>query len=182
MTTNFAFGNDFFPISAKNSSNQEIAVNPSDTEITVLEWFNKGCPFVKKFYDSGFMQSLQEQYTKKNIKWYTINSTKDGHPDFIKEADRGKILKELGFKSTEVLFDEKGTVGKKFGAKTTPHVFIYKGKDLIYSGAVDESPDADSDPKLANNMIINTIEKLLKNEEVEVSKTRPYGCSIKYAE
>ena len=28
-------------------------------QIVVLEWFNKDCPFVHKFYDSKTMQSLQ---------------------------------------------------------------------------------------------------------------------------
>lgn len=70
--------------------------------------------------------------------------------------------------------------GKKFEAKTTPHVFIFKGKELIYSGAVDESPD--SDPKVANNKIIIILDQLLKGEKVEFSRTRPCGCSIKYFE
>lgn len=182
LCPSLCFASDIFPFSAKNSKGVEIQVAPKENNITVLEWFNKGCPFVKKFYNSGFMQNLQEQYTKKNVAWYSINSTKEEHSDFVATGEREKHQEQVGFKNTETLYDESGVVGKKFGAKTTPHVFIFKGEELIYSGAVDESPDADSDPKAAKNHVVEILDALLKGDTVEESKTRPYGCSIKYAD
>lgn len=172
----------FFPATLKNSENQDLIISPKEGEITVLEWFNKGCPFVQKFYSESFMQSLQEKYTTNNVKWYTINSTKSGHADFIQKEERIALRSEFKFKSTDVLYDEDGSFGKTIGAKTTPHIFIFKGHDLVFSGAVDDSPDSDSDPKAASNNIISSLDSLLKGELPTKTKTRPYGCSIKYAE
>ena len=41
----------------------------------VLEWTNNGCPYVQKHYNSGNMQSLQEQATKDGVAWLTIVSS-----------------------------------------------------------------------------------------------------------
>lgn len=179
-TTSLAFCEDAFPLLLKNSDGKEVSFTPKDEEITVLEWFNKGCPFIQKFYNSGFMQSLQEKYTAKGIKWFTINSTREDHDDFIKSEDRPALKSEFKFKSTDLVYDESGEYGKKVGAKTTPHVFIYKGKDLLYSGAVDDAPDSDTDPKMAHNNIEESLTAILKGEKPVVNKTRPYGCSVKY--
>ncbi len=177
-----ADSDDIFPINLKNTTGDQITIQPQEDEITVLEWFNKGCPFVKKFYKSGHMQFLQGKYKSENVKWYSINSTKAGHGDYIAEDQRVDLSEELKFQNTETLYDEDGKVGQRVGAKTTPHVFIFKGENLIYSGAVDDAPDSDSDPKDADNHIENVLTALAKGEDVSVKKTRPYGCSVKYAE
>ncbi|HEX4048347.1 MAG TPA: redoxin domain-containing protein, partial [Elusimicrobiota bacterium] len=39
----------------------------------VLEWYNKGCPFVRRQYDAKNMQGLQKKYTKEGVVWYTIS-------------------------------------------------------------------------------------------------------------
>ncbi len=182
LTCNDILAEEIFPSTLSNSKNSQITIDPKESEITVLEWFNKGCPFVKKFYSVGFMQELQEKYTKKGVSWYTINSTKEGHSDFIKVEERAALAEELKVKSTEMLYDEKGIFGKKVGAKTTPHVFIFKGKNLIYAGAVDDVIDTETDPKNAENYLVKNLDILLQGQTPEVTKGRPYGCSIKYAE
>ena len=181
-SSTFAFAENVFPFTLKNSDAKEITYSPKEDEVTVLEWFNKGCPFVKKFYGSQFMQSLQEKYTKDKVKWFTINSTKNDHSDYIPEIDRPELNSEMKFKNTDTLYDESGIFGKTVGAKTTPHIFIFKGQDLVFSGAVDDSPDSDTDPKASTNNIESVLNAILKGETSPISKTRPYGCSIKYAD
>src|SRR5215212_75516 len=44
----------------------------------VLEWFNPGCPFVQKHYKSDNMQTLQKEFTGKNVVWLTIDSSAPG--------------------------------------------------------------------------------------------------------
>ena len=180
--SNISLADEIFPSTLSNSKNSQITIDPKESELTVLEWFNKGCPFVKKFYSVGFMQELQEKYTKKGVSWYTINSTKEGNSDFIKVEERAALVEELKVKSTAMLYDEKGIFGKKVGAKTTPHVFIFKGKNLIYAGAVDDVIDTETDPKNAENYLVKNLDLLLQGQTPEVTKTRPYGCSIKYAD
>src|SRR5690606_21085115 len=52
-------------------------------EWLVLEWFNKDCPYVKKHYGSGNMQSLQATYTAKGVKWLTIISSAEGKQGYL---------------------------------------------------------------------------------------------------
>jgi peroxiredoxin len=150
--------------------------------IVVLEWTNHGCPFVKKHYGPGNMQALQEKYTGKDVVWLSICSSalgKQGH--FTAEAWAG-MAHELKEKASAILLDEDGAVGRLYGAKTTPHMFVIdKEGSLAYQGAIDD--DRSFDPKKvegAKNYVAAAIDALLKGEKVETAETAPYGCSVKY--
>ena len=60
----------------------------------VLEWTNADCPFVKKHYDSGNMQTLQKEYAKKGVVWLTICSSAQGNQGYYENADVQKLIKE----------------------------------------------------------------------------------------
>src|SRR5579864_5931349 len=47
-------------------------------KFVVLEWYNPRCPFIRKHYDSGNMQSLQERYVGKGVIWLAIDSSAPG--------------------------------------------------------------------------------------------------------
>jgi len=151
-----------------------------DSKITVLEWFNQGCPFVKKHYGEGFMQALQEEYRSKGIKWLVINSTNPEHQDFLKPKERNELQAKWNMNKEALFFDESGSLGLHFSAKTTPHIIILKGKEIMYSGAIDDAPDTDSDPTKAQNYARMALDELLSGGKVTKTRTRPYGCSIKY--
>lgn len=158
-----------------------VEVYPPSSGIVVYEWFNPECPFVKKVYGGGFMPSVQDEYVGKGVKWYVVNSTNKGHRDFVGVKNRKALKDKMSIKSATMLYDEEGTLGKVLGAKTTPNIFIFKDGELAYSGAVDDSPDTDSDPsKAENNYVKSALDALLSGREVEQKKTRPYGCSVKY--
>ncbi len=44
-------------------------------KFVVLEWTNPECPFVRKHYSSGNMQSLQKEWGGRDVVWLAINST-----------------------------------------------------------------------------------------------------------
>src|SRR5690606_34632677 len=107
----------------------------------VLEWFNKDCPYVKKHYGSGNMQSLQATYTAKGVKWLTIISSAEGKQGYLtpeqalKEAENHKLASSAPF-----LLDPSGTVGRAYDAKTTPHMFIINPEGVVvYAGAIDDN-------------------------------------------
>ena len=84
--------------------------------------------------------------------------------------------------STHNLLDHNGKVGQEYGAKTTPHIFVIDQKmQIAYQGAIDSilSADAEDIPK-AVNYLKDATNALLKNNEVKIKKTKPYGCSVKY--
>lgn len=148
----------------------------------VLEWFNNDCPYVKKHYDSKNMQNLQKAQTGKGVVWFSIISSKKGSEGNV-DAEGGKaVMQERGMASTALLLDETGSVGKLYGAKTTPHMFVVdKGGKVAYQGAIDDRPSAS--PKSldgAMNYVLTALTSLEKGEPVKTASTTPYGCSVKY--
>lgn len=104
----------------------------------VLEWINFGCPFVQKHYRSGNMQALQKKYAN-DVVWLAVNSTNKGSSDWTEPPKLTKELQDFGAAPAKYLVDEPGTVGRAYGAKTTPHMYIIDptGK-VVYNGAIDD--------------------------------------------
>jgi len=149
----------------------------------VLEWFNHGCPFVGKHYGSGKMQELQKKYGgEEEVVWIAINSTSDGHGDYRNAEQSKEDAAAKGTAAEYIVLDPEGEIGKMYGAKTTPHIFIIdpEGK-LIYMGAADsiKSTDEEDIPK-ATNYIDVSLTEAMAGEAVSEPETKPYGCSVKY--
>jgi len=148
----------------------------------VLEWHNPGCPFVKKFYTPGKMQELQEATVAGGGVWLTINSSADGKPGSHTSEEMAKILADQKFAGTEYLFDRDGLVGKTYGAKTTPHIYIIdKEGNVVYQGAIDSKKSTKSkDIAGATNYVETTLKALSEGKDITPSQTPAYGCGVKY--
>jgi peroxiredoxin len=148
----------------------------------VLEWNNPSCPFVQKHYSSGNMQALQKRFTGDGVVWLTINSTASAHSEYLKPDQQAAWLKQQGAAPTTALLDADGTVGRAYGAKTTPHMYIIDpGGKLQYAGAIDDKRSSNpADVTTANNYIVRAFDELRAGKAVSAAATSPYGCSIKY--
>ena len=147
----------------------------------VLEWHNFGCPFVQKHYRSGNMQALQKKYAG-DVVWLAVNSTSRDSSDWTEPAKLAAELKEFGAAPARYLVDEPGTVGRAYGAKTTPHMFVIDaaGK-VVYNGAIDDRRSTDpADVKGARNYVAAALDEIKAGKPVSVASTPPYGCSVKY--
>jgi peroxiredoxin len=144
-------------------------------KIVVLESFNLDCPYVANHYNTGAMQELQGNLTGKDVAWLTVNSSYDDAAKAKKEVADKKI------KST-VVYDPAGKIGKAYGFKTTPHMVVI-GKDgkVAYNGAIDDKAETEGDPRAAKNYVKDAVAKLQAGQPVAVTKTKPYGCGVKYA-
>jgi len=151
-------------------------------KVVVLEWFNHGCPFVRKHYDSNKMQGLQRKYTEQDVVWIAINSTGEGYQDYRNAADSVKDVDSNGTSATYVVLDPEGKIGTLYGAKTTPHIFIIDEEGtLVYQGGADNIKSTDvADIEKAENYIDITLTELLADKPVSNPETKPYGCSVKY--
>jgi hypothetical protein len=149
----------------------------------VLEWLNHGCPFVRKHYDSGNMQSLQKKYKGKGVVWFSVISSAPGKQGFSSPDQANADRQKNGAVPSAILLDGNGEVGKRFGAQTTPHFFIINPKgELAYSGAIDDKPSTDvGDVAGAKNFVAAALDSGLAAEPIQVSTTKAYGCSVKYA-
>jgi peroxiredoxin len=148
----------------------------------VLEWFNNECPFVRKHYGSGNMQRLQADATARGVAWLTIVSSASGKQGYLTPEQALAVLAERGSHQTALLLDPDGTVGRLYGAKTTPHCFIINPEGrVIYAGAIDDRPSTDpADIPGATNYVTQALEEALAGKPVSVPSTKSYGCSVKY--
>ena len=149
----------------------------------VLEWTNDGCPFVKKHYSGGNMQGLQKTLTGKGVVWLSIISSAPGKQGHVDAAGANALSQSRNAVPSQVLMDEKGSVGRLYDAKTTPHMYVVSpdGK-LAYAGGIDSLATSDAaDVAKATPYLKNAVEEVLAGKAVSTPVTKPYGCSIKYA-
>ncbi len=148
----------------------------------VLEWINFDCPFVKKFYSVGKMQEWQTMMAEQDVVWLTICSSAPGKQGHFTNFIIKEKMKELGAAPAGYLIDETGEVGQLYQAKTTPHMYVIDGEGVLrYAGAIDSKKSADpADIDGATNYVAAALTAIMAGEEVEVTQTAPYGCSVKY--
>lgn len=151
-------------------------------QYVILEWLNHGCPFIQKHYNGENMQALQKKYTDQDVVWLSIISSAPGTQGFMEAEEARQSIEDHGASPTAILLDPEGTVGKKYDARVTPHMFIIDPEGILrYNGAIDDKPSArPSSLEGAHNYIDAAMSSLKNGEEVEVKTNTPYGCSVKY--
>lgn len=151
-------------------------------KFVVLEWTNPGCPFVRKHYGSGNMPATQKAATAKGVVWLAINSTERAASDYLKPTALDAWMEDQSGAPTAVLMDEDGVIGRTYGARTTPHIFIVDPKGtLVYAGGIDSIPSSRPDDiKTATNYVNQALGEAYDGKAISAATTRPYGCSIKY--
>lgn len=139
----------------------------------VLEWTNQTCPFVQRHYKADTMIKLAA--ANQDVVWLAIDSS-----NFTTAASCAKWAKsqEIPY---PILVDASGDVGRLYHAKTTPHMFVIdtEGK-IAYNGAIDDDPRGDKDG--TTNFVAAALHDLKAGHAVENASTKPYGCSVKYAD
>ena len=161
----------------------EVSLDQFAGKTVVLEWTNDGCPFVKKHY-SGSMQRLQKRAAAEDVVWIQVISSAEGKQGYA-DAERAIALnKERGAQPMFTLLDADGSMGEAYAAKTTPHMFIIDGEGMLrYNGAIDTIPTANVDDlKNAENYVSAALSQLKGGGEVVTKVSKPYGCSVKYAD
>lgn len=147
-------------------------------KIVVLEWFNPDCPFVKKHHDK---MTTMADLAKANsdVVWLAINSGAAGKQGAgLERNTKAKTDWKMGY---PVLLDETGTVGRMYGARTTPHMYVInKDGILAYEGAIDDNNSVDTAGQ--TNYVAEAIKALKAGTPVATAETKPYGCSVKYGD
>ncbi len=153
-------------------------------KFVVLEWSNRDCPYTRKHYTSGNMQSLQKEWTAKGVIWLTVLSSAPGRQGYVTASEENAQLAKVRAAPTAAILDPTGKIGHEYEAKTTPNMFVIdpSGK-LIYAGAIDDHPTDDvEDIKTSKNYVSEALSQAMAGGAVTTSYTRPYGCSVKYGE
>ena len=163
-------------------SGKPVKLSDFKGKYVVLEWVNPECPYVQKHYNSGNLPALQKEYGEKNVTWLAINSSNPRAGDYKTPAQMQTWMKQKSGAPGATLMDESGKVGRAYGARTTPHMYIIDPKgQTIYAGAIDDRPTANpADVKSAKNFVRAAMGEALSGKPVSAASTTPYGCTVKY--
>ncbi len=170
--------------SVTDVSGKAVSLADFKGKTVVLEWVNPGCPYVRKHYDSANMQATQKGAVDKGVVWLAVNSTHSGAGDYKKPADMAAWMQQQKAAATHTLMDSDGKVGRAYGARTTPHMYVIDTKGtLAYAGGIDDKATANpADVKTAKNHVNAALGDVLAGKPVAQATTRPYGCSVKYSD
>jgi|DeeseametaMP2916_FD_contig_51_355277_length_869_multi_3_in_0_out_0_1 peroxiredoxin len=149
--------------------------------IVVLEWFNHTCPFVKKHYnhEQDTMNAMVKSWEGKPVVWLRVNSaaldTSVGNAENVAKAVEDWNI------TTPILVDGDGKVGKMYGAKRTPEMYVITADGVLaYHGAIDNDRTARGPGDV--NYVKQAVGEIMAGKPVSVPTTEAYGCSVKYAD
>jgi hypothetical protein len=167
---------------ATDTSGRTVSLADFKGKHVVLEWVNPGCPYVRKHYGAQNMQATQKSAVGQGAVWLTVNSTAADHGDYMSPAQLSGWMQQQGAAATATLMDEDGKVGRAYGARTTPHMYIVNPQGtLVYAGAIDSKPSANpADIASATNHVNVALAESIAGKPVSTPATRAYGCTIKY--
>jgi peroxiredoxin len=152
-------------------------------KIVVIESYNSDCPYDANHYKTGAMQETQKDLAAKGIVWLLVDSVNKKNFSYRTAEQARKEFADQKMTATAWIDDNAGTIGHLYGMENTPHMFVIAADGtLVYDGAIDNKPDPSHDPRTARNYVKEAVGDLLAGKPVEVSSTKPYGCSVKYAD
>lgn len=160
---------------AKTSEGKSVQLSAFDNQWVVLEWVNFDCPFVRRQYDSEKMQNLQKKWGDQGVVWLSVCSSAPGKQGYLNAQDMQQKLQAEKSNAKHMILDPEGKLGRLYGAKTTPHMFVVDPKgNVIYAGAIDDKRE------------VNYVEKALteakSGKKVSQPQTQAYGCGVKYSD
>ena len=141
----------------------------------VVIFTSNTCPSVIKWEDR---YTLAEELAKKNnLGLVYINSNYKKRKGDDSYENMQKHAKKYNYRFPYLL-DTESTLANSFGAKTTPHVFMFnKEFQLVYKGAIDDNYE--NIKKVKKFYLKDAMEQLANGKKIKVSETEPVGCSIK---
>jgi len=167
---------------ATDAAGKQVSLSQFAGKTVVLEWTNSGCPYVGKHYESGTMQSLQKKETADGVVWLTVSSSAPNTQGYFTGPTARAWAAKEHWGGTAILLDSAGKVGRQYGAKNTPHMFVIdKAGKVAYMGGIDDRPYSDPESlKGAKPYVALALADLKAGRPVATPVSQPYGCSVKY--
>ena len=167
---------------ATDSKGDSIHLSQYRGKTVVLEWTNADCPYTRKHYTSGNMQSVQGLAHTQGIVWLTVISSAQGKQGYVNGPGADALTVSRKAVPAAVLLDPTGAVGRLYAAKTTPHMFVIdKNGALQYMGGMDSLATTDeADIARAEPYLKEAMLAVDQGSPAPHPVTKPYGCSVKY--
>jgi peroxiredoxin len=169
--------------SATDINGKTVKLDDYKGKIVVIESYNSDCPYCNNQYKTGAMPALQKELAAKGVVWLVVNSVNPKNPSHRTTAQARAEMASKKITAEAWIDDSSGTVGHLYDMKTTPHMFVIdKSGTLVYDGAIDDVADPSHDPTKARNYVREAVDDLIAGKPIAVSQSKPYGCSVKYAD
>jgi len=152
----------------KGIDGKTVKLSDLKDKVVVLEWFNMECPVCVK--RMPIMEETSAKYAKQGVVWLAVDSTA------VRKVEENVAFAKDKKIAYPILMDNDGKVGKAYGAKTTPHMFVINKGKLVYAGAIDDGNANEAGKK---NYVAEALDSILAGKEVATGTTKSYGCSVK---
>ena len=177
--TSAALGAPAPAFSLSDTAGETVSLSDFKGKVVAIEWFNPDCPYIVSAHKGGPLEAMPKAWDEKGVVWLTINSNAAGQQGHGAERN-AKAKEEYGLPRA-VLLDESGAVGKAYGAKTTPHMFLVDAAGtLVYRGGLDNAPRGKAPKSGMQAFFADALEAVTAGQPVKTADTRAYGCSVKY--
>jgi peroxiredoxin len=151
-------------------------------KVVVLEWANSACPAVRKKYELGIMQQLQEKAKRNGIIWLTIFTPKPGNPHPLSREEAKQAMADWKGTPTDVIIDPGNVLTALYSVWVTPTVFVINTSgNIAYEGAVDEQSAAPHQNNPAHRYLDAALETLSSASYSvnDPSMSNAAGCSVR---
>lgn len=170
-----------FTLTDVHGTEHTLSAYTGQGKIVVLEWFNPDCPVVQSRYDkfegeTAPTLALEKQYAE-SVVWLRINSNAEGKQGSGKDRNE-RAMADFGIE-TPVVLDMSGEVGKAYGARVTPEMYVIDAEGVLrYHGAID---DAQGKRQLGEKYYLrDALRAVSAGETVAEQENKAKGCGIKY--
>ena len=169
---------------ATTADGKPLSLSSLRGKAVVLEWTNHDCPYVRKHYRSGNIPQLQKDAAAQGVVWLQVISSAPGSQGHVDGPTAMRLNRERGATPHATLLDPQGQLGRRYGARTTPQLFVIAPSgQLVYAGGIDSISSArDEDIAQAVPYVRQALGELAAGKPVSQPSTRAYGCSVKYAD
>ena len=137
---------------------------------TVIMFWSTQCPFVQPYTQR--ISNLTNEFINQGIVFWAVNSNKTEDVDEVKSHAQDK-----GY-PFPMLKDLNNVVADQFGAERTPEIFLINNSNmkLLYHGRIDNDKNED---KVTSEDLRNALNEFLAGQDITVTDTKAFGCTIK---
>jgi peroxiredoxin len=139
------------------------------SNFVIVDFWSTKCPVSKRYEDR--LRSIAEDYRERGV---TVLAIMSNQTESIRDVTT--YLEKMPLPYT-IVIDPDSAIADRFGAETTPHIFVLDPKGRVrYTGGID---NGSKDPSKLKPHLREALDALLAGEEPPEAKTRNFGCSIK---
>ena len=143
-----------------------------DAKVLIVCFTCNECP-VASDYQDRFIE-FTKQYKDKGVVFVAVNCN-IGMPEDENLPAMKTRAKEKKF-NFPYLFDKTGKLADDYGAKATPHLFVFDAqRKLQYSGAFDDKQNVQ---KVTKRYLPDAVDAILAGKTPALAKTKAFGCGI----